>query len=234
MGKVLFFIVITFTLSQLQAKQCKHFFAENSTKLTKEESDKIDWFYDSNPSHGYVSEGSHLRWIDINNRLRPDQMIEIPHQEGRFIAFHRLRKGSVGQNFAAVAGVGVVNVKLIDVRTSGQFEKYLQAKLKIIDFFKQNGFIEAPIVYMDHFFSDKLNKWVIVSWYHPGIAVSQLGKFLKGDKLKQAESQYTDFVNQVEKAIQSTEGAPIHPRRLSYYLEKYAVYFDNKWSFNFF
>ena len=235
MGKVLIFIITTITLFQAHGRQCSSFFAsESSIKLNENESNKIKWVYDSNPSHGYVSEGSLLRWLDINNKLKPEERIEIPHADGRIVAFHRLRKGNVGQNYAAVAGVGVVNVKLIDARTTGQFDRYLKAKLKMIEFFTQKGFIDAPITYMDHFFSEKINKWVIVSWYNPGISVTQLPKFLKGKELEQAQTQYNDFVSRVQQAAESSTQAPISPHRVANYVEKYAIFFNNKWSFNFF
>lgn len=236
MGKTIIFILVLFALNTVRAKGlCYAYFQPNSTiKLSHEEAQKIKWFYDSKPSHGYVSEGSHLRWLDKENRLKPEERIEIPYSGGRLVAFHKLRKGVVGQNFAAVAGVGVVNVKLIDARTTGQFEKYLNAKRKLIDFFQEQGFINSPIMYMDHFFSKEINKWVIVSWYNPGISFGQLGKFLKDKQLTEAQNKYDDFVTQVAQMVEKTDYAPISHNRLSYYLQKYAIYFDNQWSFNFF
>lgn len=237
MGKVLFILIsINITAFSVHAKKCAYFFTKTaSVELASNEAQKIDWFYDSNPNHGYISQGSHSRWLNKSNRLKPEKMIEIPYGDGgRIVAFHKLRKGAVGQNYAAVAGVGVVNVKLIDAKATRKFDSYLKAKLSIIDFFTKNEFINSPIMYMDHFFSEALNKWVIVSWYSPGVSYKQLSKFLEPNEVKLAKKQYKDFENKIAASVKQSKQPPIKPERLFLILEKYAIYFNNSWSLNFF
>ena len=199
----------------------------------------INRFYESrDKATRYISSDSEDRWVDPSRKIKPFHL----HSEDsgypiRLTAFHFLRQGRHGPSYAAVYGAGIVNVKvMLGSYSEALMQEYINKRNAQIEAFKKFGFvsIDGP-VYYTHFFDTKIQKWIVVSHYNPGIGFSQLGKYLPPDKQREAFIKFVDFEENVIEMIKTnSKYLGLNREHIHRIVEEQAVYYDGSWSFNFY